>query len=488
VKKLVIAAALLLIIVLVAPGIAGKLLKQGQVAEIARVSESNPDINIALKEIDSRWFSSDYQYSISFILPGEEQPTTLDFNATHFHGPVSIGALASGAVPQLGMSSYTWTAEVFAQLAEATADSDPEASEFLRHLPDLSGSGVVGFDGGTSGQALLEGFTMENESGSISSSDIILHLTTNANGEAESAAITIDRFYGYSTDFDGESVIELNNLAVDFAATASLGGMPIGDGQMQLGKLIVKSTGIDFEVQQLSSSSKVDRGNDLLSYAANLDLDGLSYNGLNIGSSSVQASYNGLHLPTLLEMQEINARFVPPADATEDEMMALLIQQGEASQRSMLELLLYKPALKSQWDIAVFEDNAKLAVDINLNSLTDELADAMRQNPAMGLLQMAGVVAGTLELALPQKLVNNGATYYLETQAAEPMTAEQKQHTAVMMSQIPVRMGYMVDDNGTLKATIQLANGETTLNGQPFALLQLISQYASQFGQDSANP
>jgi uncharacterized protein YdgA (DUF945 family) len=300
------------------------------------------------------------------------------------------------------------------------------------------------------------------------------------------------KFYGYSTDFDGESVIELNNLAVDFAATASLGGMPIGDGQMQLGKLIVKSPGIDLEVQQLSSSSKVDLRNNLLSYVANVDLDGLSYNGLDIGSSSVQTSYNGLHLPTLLEMQEINARFAPPADATEDEMMALLIQQGEASQSAMLELLLYKPALKSQWDIAVFEDTAKLEVDINLNSLTDELADAMRQNPAMGLLQIAGVVAGTLELALPQKLVDNGATYYVETLAAdpfaEPMTAEQKQQTAVMMSQIPLRMGYMVDDNGTLKATIELANGETTLNGQPFPLLQLISQYASQFGQDPANP
>ncbi|MFT5064151.1 MAG: hypothetical protein ACI91G_001524 [Gammaproteobacteria bacterium] len=105
---------------------------------------------------------------------------------------------------------------------------------------------------------------------------------------------------------------------------------------------------------------------------------------------------------------------------------------------------------------------------------------------------MAGVIGGTLELALPQKLVENGATYYLETQAAdpfaEPMTAEKRQQTAVTMGQIPLRMGYMVDDNCTLKATIELANGETTLNDQPFPLLQLISQYDSQFGQDSANP
>lgn len=490
VKKLsIILLVVLLAIVLIAPVITGKALKEGQIAELARVSETNPDIDIALAETDSGWFSSNYQYQISFVLPDMTEPTTLSVDATHFHGPLTIGAVSAGEAPRVGLSSYTWTADVFAQLAEALKESDPEASEFLQQLPQVFGSGVVDFDGSTRSEAVLSAFSISKNSSAITSSDLVVNVTTKANGEIAAAALAVDKLAANIVSEESDSVLVLEGLAFDFASTASLAGMPIGDGNMTLKNLEIEAPELRLKASELVSSSVVDLSNDLLSYVTNVSAGGFSYNDFEIGPSTVQTSYSGLHLPSLLEMQEINARFAAPADASEEQVSELLVQQGQASQGVMLELLLNKPSIETHWDIEIFQQSAKLDLALNLDAITNEMATTMREIPAMGLIQMTGLVAGNLDLALPQQLVNSGAAYYVETSAAdpnaEPMTQEQKQQAAEMISQMPVSTGYMIDDNGILTTKLELANGQTTLNGQPFPLLQLISQYAAQMSQQA---
>lgn len=482
-KKILIAASVTLLAILIAPAMTGKALQEGHAAELERVSSNNPNLNISVTDIDSGWFSSGYQYRVSFLIPGDSQLTAVDVSARHFHGPLSVGAIASGEMPKLGLSSYTWRSDTFAQLAEAIADSDPQAAEFLRYLPDVAGHGVVSFSGATSGQVLIPEFVIENDGGSVSSSDIVVDISTTAAGEVASAAVTLDHLRGQVVDLNAPLLFELDDLSVDFVAITSLAGMPIGDGEIHLGKLSINTAELELGVYGINSVSTVDLSSGLLGYESDISLQSLNYNDLDIGQSSAVTHYNGLHLPTVRELQAINARFAPPVGATKEQTNALLIQQGEASQAAMLDLLLHKPSIETHWDVSVFEEHGKLDLTLNLDSLSDDQANTLRLNPASGLLQISRFVTGQLQLALPPQIVDNAATYIVEAQAADPMsqpmTPEQKQQAAQIISQVPVTMGYLVDNNGILTGNLALENGETTLNGQPFPLFQLISKYAN---------
>lgn len=494
-KKLALAAVLLLIALLIAPLFTGKLLQEGQVQALARQSQSNPNLDISAEQTASGWFSSDYQYKVSMILDGDDQPTTFDIYATHFHGPLSIGAVTRGQIPSLGLSSYTWRGDLFAQWANALADDDPDTSELLSRLPGLKGSGVVWFDGSTNNHAVLEAFTIENTDGSISSSDVTLHAASKPNGEISSAAVTVDQLSGASVDQSGESIFNIKQLNLNFAAVSSLAGMPIGDGELQLESLTIKSPGVDFDAQRLSSTSIVNLDNDLLSYDTQFDVESIRYQDAHIGQSSINASYSNLHLPTLLVMQHINAKYAPPADASEAEVEALLVQQGTVSQTAMLELLLHKPSLTSQWNIAAYDDNVVLDFALNLDSISEKHSAVMRRDPALGLRQIGNLAAGTLDLSAPAALADAVAAFVVEKQADQmaaetgsaDMSPEQKQQLTQMLRQTPITMGYVSETDGKVKTLVEMTKGQVTINGRPFPLIHLISQYASQQAQAGAD-
>lgn len=481
-KKLAIAAALLLIVVLVAPGVVGKFLNSAQQAEAIRLTENNPELDLELEVVEERWFSSDYVYGVTYT-PPEQQPVDISINVTHYHGPITVGAISSDAATTFGLSSYSWSSDVFKQLAAATASQDPQMSQLLARLPTITGTGDVDLAGNSNFTALIPSTTLNNDTAELSSSDILLSGRATAAGELSQFTVSLDKLSSYTPET--QTQFELSALNVDFKSTASLAGMPIGDGNMSVERIMLSSPTLSLDMKSLNSSSTVDIDQQLLAYSTTFEAESLNLNGFDVGKSVVHTNYAGLHTPSLQNLQN-HSQTQPPADATEDEKMAFFNQQLETTQASLLELVLHKPSVDTQWDIGVFGDSAKFDLNLNLEALDADTANELRATPMVGLAQVANITAGSFNMTLPPAVVNNGASYYVDLQAAEAaamgqeMTAEQKAQTVEMMIQMPVMMGYLVDDNGSLKANIELSGGETTLNGQPFPLMQMLSQYAAQ--------
>ena len=428
-KWLVAVLIVLALLVLVAPGIVGRLAEQNIEENIDWAESDSPGVNIQTESFERGWFTSVGRHRV--VLEGgqfaaisddyrdatgnPELPSLL-INTEMDHGPLPGGALSPG------LASTVSTFQV-----------DPGNGELI----DVPGTltSKVGLAGDSDSTLLLEAGSFERDGATIAWQGVDMNIVSNPGP----GMVSVDGEIKPWSINDGESSVNFSAITLTADQVRSDYGFSVGSVNMAMGKIEVLEDGAPFSV-------------DGVTITAESSIDGDRVN----AQSAI--AMNTMTIPVVGDVSFDMDFNLEGADAAAMAAIGTALQDAQSSANPEEALTSLYPEIED--DLAVLLGRGlsvnldKLDISLPQGTVSSTMEITIPENDAAGPVDWGSVLlqmSGKLDLRIP------GAIY----QMAAMMSPEAGQMIA---------MGILVEDGDDYVLSAEYAQGLFSVNGTPMPI------------------
>ena len=249
-RWLVAALVLLALLVLIAPGIVGRMAEQNIADNIEWAEDETQGVTIQTEEYERGWFTSEGRHRVVFEggqfaeaseayrdSTGNESLPSLVIDTTLAHGPLPGGSLLPGIASTV-----------------STFHIDPGNGELIEIPGQLTSD--VGLDGSSSSRLLLESSSFDNEGMRFEWEGADLDITSNP----ASGAVTVDGEVNPVRLAADGTTIGLGQISITADQARSDYGFTIGTVDMKMGEITVQDEASGFSIggMAVTADSQVD--------------------------------------------------------------------------------------------------------------------------------------------------------------------------------------------------------------------------------------
>lgn len=430
VKKWLVAVLIVLaLLVLVAPGIVGRLAEQNIEENIDWAESDSPGVNIRTESFERGWFTSVGRHRV--VLEGgqfaqisdeyrdstgnAELPSLL-INTDMDHGPLPGGTLSPGLANTV-----------------STFQVDPGNGELI----DIPGTltSKVGLNGASDSRLLLEAGTFQTDDATIEWQGVDLRIISNPGPGTVSVAGEIKPW----TITDGDSSVNIAAIALTADQARSDYGFNVGTVDVQMGRIEVLEDGVPFSIAGMSLSAESSINGDRINAQSSIAMNTMTIPV--VGDISVDIDFN-----------------LRGADAAAAGAIGTALQNAQSSVDPEAALANLYPEIEDELGVLFgrgFSMNLdKLDVSLPQGTVSSTLEITIPENDAAGPVDWGSVLlqmSGKLDVRIP------GAIY----QMAAMMSPEAGQMIA---------MGILVEDGEDYVLSAEYAQGLFNVNGNPMPI------------------
>lgn len=431
-KSIVAILVVLALVVLVSPGLVGRLAEESMDEQVNWAADQGGDLVITSQHFDRGWFSSEGQHRVE-LRNGDllEALQSLGGDAGSDDVPVLLIStrLDHGLIPVTSLGREDGSLEPGLGSAVSTMALEFPDGQTIA-LPGKVFS-KIGLSGNLASRYALEAGSHEDGGSSISWSDSEMNLDMTAATHEVSYNATI----GPLTAGDGAETMTLESLTFLGYSKPTDVGINVGDFAMEMGPLTFGAGGVStggINSMVMDASSSVDQ--DKVAATMNMNLEFASVAGLGESSLAAVTSFSGLDAHALLGIQRTlqAASNAPDPDmlfpAVESDLMSLLAA-GLDIRFDQFDLVLPQGAVRSKLSLVVAESDPATFEWTSLLLNTE----------------------GSLDVSVAEPLV-------------DMMLALSPEAAAV------VGMGYLKKNGDVYEMAAQLKKGLLTVNGAPIPI------------------
>jgi len=428
-KWLVAALVVLALLVLIAPGIVGRLAEQNIEENIDWAESDSPGVNIRTESFERGWFTSVGRHRV--VLEGgqfaefsgeyrdatghPELPSLL-INTEMAHGPLPGGSLSPGLANTV-----------------STFQVDPGNGELIE-LPGTLTS-KVGLAGDSDSTLLLEAGSFEHEGATIEWQGVDMNIVSNPGP----GMVSVDGEIKPWTITDGDSSVNISAITITADQVRSDYGFSVGTVNVEMGKIEVIENGAPFSIDGMSISGET------------------SINGDRVNAQSTIAM-NTMTLPVVGDVSLDIDFNLEGADATAAAAIGAALQNAQSSADPEAALANLYPEIEDDLGVLLgkgFSMNLdKLNISLPQGTVSSALEITLPENDAAGPVDWGSVLlqmSGKLDVRIP------GAIY----QMAAMLSPEAGQMIA---------MGILVEDGEDYVLSAEYAQGLFNVNGAPMPI------------------
>ena len=428
-KWLVAALVILALLVLIAPGIVGRLAEQNIEENIDWAESDSPGVNIETEKFERGWFTSEGTHRV--VLDGgrfaevsaEYQATTgnAELPSLIIHTELNHGPLPGGSLSP-GLASTVSTFQI-----------DPGNGQPFDVPGNLTSK--VGLDGSSDSRLLLDAGKYELEEASIEWEGVDLNITS----DPGPGSVSVDgEVKPWRIDADG-SVIDISAMAVSADQVRSDYGFNVGSVEVEMGRMEIVDEGAPISIESMSLSGES------------------SINGDRVDATST-FEMNTMTIPAVGDVS-LNMDFaLEGADAESASAIGEAIQDAQSSSDPEAALANLYPSI---------EDDLGTLFDKGLAMRIDRFDISLPQ----------GVVSTSIDLSIPENDSGGDfdwATVLLRMSGKIDMRIPGPiyQMAAMMNAQAGslVAMGILIQDGEDYVMNAEYAQGLFNVNGSPMPI------------------
>lgn len=295
-RWLVAVLVLLAVVILVSPGIVGKIAEENMEQGLEMVESGNPGVDITTESFDRGWFSSAGRHRLEFddadtrelvagLMPGAAgpNPPALIITTRIDHGLVPVTSLARDAGTLMpGLASAVSTFEI-----------DPGNGEAIA-LPGRLFSNV-GLNGASRSRFLLEPGSFEQGGAELSWQGSDLDIYTDPSSGDLAVAGRIEPF-AYD---DGETALTFGAISIDVDQAMSDYGFNVGPGEFDMAGMTVREAGQTFTIGRMFAKGDSEISDTRLNASATFEMSDIEVPDFGNVAIAIDVDMTGIDAATL---------------------------------------------------------------------------------------------------------------------------------------------------------------------------------------------
>ena len=428
-KWLVAVLVILALLVLIAPGIVGRLAEQNIEENIDWAESDSPGVNIETERFDRGWFTSEGTHRVVLdggrfadvsseyqAATGNPELPSLIIHTELTHGPLPGGSLSPGLASTV-----------------STFQIDPGNGQPFDVPGQLTSK--VGLNGSSDSRLLLEAGTHELEEASIEWQGVDLGITS----DPGPGSVTVDgEVLPWRIDAGG-SVVDFSAMTISADQVRSEYGFKVGTVDLDMGKIEIVDEGAPMSIEGISLSGESSIDDDRVDAVSTFEMDRMTVPAVGEVSLNFDFALEG-------------------ADAESASAIGAAIQEAQSSTDPEAALANLYPSI---------EDDLGVLFDKGLDMRIDRLDISLPQ----------GVVSTRINLSIPE---GNSDGDFNWANVLLRMTGEIDlripgpiyQMAAMMNAQAGslVAMGILVQDGEDFVMNAEYAQGLFNVNGAPMPI------------------
>jgi uncharacterized protein YdgA (DUF945 family) len=388
-RWIVVALIVLAVVVLVSPGIVGRLAERNIEENIEWADDESPNVSVTTERFDRGWFTSEGRHRV--VLEGGSFRNAIDvYTASNSHPDLPALIITTridhGLVPLSSLSRDSGSIKPGLASTVSTFQFDPGNGELLEVPGTLYSK--VGLAGTTESRFVLEAGSLAHEHLSAEWQGANLTFSTNPS----SGAFGIDGNTEPFSISENNEVVHFGAITVGLEQVRSDYGFNVGKIEMQMGGLQVDSAQSPFGIASMSLEAKNDMRDERMNAHSLFSLAEVTIPGFGSLDLATDLTVLGLDAASL---QVVTTAIREAQAAADPELAMQLLYPG--IEGDVQKLVAAGGKLRfDQFDVTLPQGKLETSMDIQFAELADDVAFSW----AAVLLAMTA----TIDVKMPAEL------------------------------------------------------------------------------------